>query len=370
LVAYVAGCGGKLGDSSTGSGGSTSSELIVGDDCSVTSTQLATAPPTFLDGVKIAAGDAGFGAVWVDIDSYPPGIFFAAVDRGGELSVEAQSVPSTELASDAALVWIGNAYGLLWASRGSLHVSLLDESGNRVADDVNLPRDAANFIEELSVVWTGTSFALAWRSQGENQSYLSSIGSDGQQLAERPLAPTAQGVDLTWSGTRLGLVWLDTRHDGRDLYFSTFDAQLESQGSELRLSAEDPSEPEIAWDAESFGVAWGQLQAPESDPWTHLLRVSALGVPLGPELSWPGLFRALADDERGFGVLVQEDFDAPSAFLLRARGERTTQHAIEGALLGGAWKVGLVRSGSTWALSWVGGEAPLAPSLGALSCPP
>jgi hypothetical protein len=262
---------------------------------------------------------AEYAVSWCD-QSGTSQVHFARFDTDGNVLGSEVSLGSCLSGlSASSLTWNGHQYALAWTDSDSeVRFSRLDASGIPLAGGIVLSDGTGN-ARAPSMVWNGTEYGVAWRSRdGSNrmQVFFTRVDTLGAQLggelmitsstdpSRRPVlvwngsgyalaynegsgssrwvllqrldavgalvgaatqvsdgaTGSAQPPGLAWSGGEYGLIWHDTRHGARELYFSRVDASGNEIGAETRLT-DSPFDSEaggLVWTGKEYGLVWGE----------------------------------------------------------------------------------------------------------------
>ena len=203
--------------------------------------------------VSLAAGDAGFLAVWNTKNS-PSAIVGSVVSASGE--VTSQGVAISHSSQDSGLPSVafdGDNYLVAWAD-GRDEQSVY---GNRVSPtgvvssptDVKLatgsPRYVAFGSDHTSLAWSGSEFLLTFLGHGIEGSLIASDLSLVNGQIPLTGVPNKQGYPLSvWTGQNYLVVWTDERNSYTDMELRGVriggDAKLlDPQG----ISLSDPANP-------------------------------------------------------------------------------------------------------------------------------
>jgi len=145
----------------------------------------------------------------------------------------------------------------------------------------------------------------------------------------------AQGVDprVVWTDDGFGVTWADARAGSLEIYFAELDGEGSLRAPALRISesAEEASQPALAWTGDHYGLAWSEyISGPE---WrVHFKPIARSGEGLGTELEWQGLLIGLVWTGVDFAVAFQSRLGSPSSlYLVRVgpAGVRSKQQLIK-----------------------------------------
>ncbi len=269
-----------------------------------------------------------FGVVWQDKRNGTDGdIFFAGLTKSGArlLPNDVRVTQTSGATGRPALAWTGSQYVLVYvdATEGNpeLYSQAVGVDGARIGPARRLT-NAANASDWPDVAFNGTELGVVWQDSrsGAEDVYFLRLSPEGA-----PLAPEVQVTNhparqsspiLKWSGSEFGVVWPDTRHGTREIYFRRLSAKGELVGDELRVTndAGESSWPDLAWGGGQWATAWQDDR--DGNKEIYLARISADGVKLGgdvritqdpasssnPSIDWNGFQYGLSwQDERSGG---------------------------------------------------------------------
>jgi hypothetical protein len=235
------------------------------------STNARTTPRSL---VGLSWSGTEWGVVWSN-DYYTGGdadVYFnrlspeGAKMLGSDLAVASGSRESEE----ASIAWNTSQYGIVWteiysSSSNRVVFARVSPAGARIGSNVLLNTAAAALAWQPSIAAAGADFGIAWsdyRAGTEGEIYYRRVSMAG--------APAPSDVNLTsstsagdvspslaWSGTELGLMWIENRTTPLPATTVMF-ARLTISGVE-RMS--DPihgegSFPAVVWAGSEYGTAW------------------------------------------------------------------------------------------------------------------
>jgi hypothetical protein len=173
-------------------------------------------------------GDSVLSAMWRSTEPTMGNIHVLEMKPGGG-GVDDLAVLGDRAAfyGAPAIAWTGSSIGVSWdygdLRDGEVRYTILDMSGGPLTGEMAFPGEARSLFPEL--VWTGRAFALLHAEQDEDSSSrlrLVTLAPDGTRATEDltlDLSDSAlhSGL-LTWTGSELGLAWMETT-DGHEGFF-------------------------------------------------------------------------------------------------------------------------------------------------------
>lgn len=203
----------------------------IGSDVGVTSTHVRAVKPS------LAFTGSQYGAAWEDERDGNSEIYFNLIGSDGALAGEnVRITDATGSSAVPALAWDGAGFGLAWydGREGGLGVyfAAVDAGGNKVGSDVRVAEafESPSDGEKLDLAWSTEEslFGLVWHDDrdGNLEIYFARLQADGTKPG--PDVRVSDGLedsdqpDLAWSGSRWGIVWKDYRQaaDNPEIYFS------------------------------------------------------------------------------------------------------------------------------------------------------
>ena len=172
-------------------------------------------------------------------------------------------------------IWTGSEIIISWGGMqdtGDMenYLTRLDADGVRVGSDV------AMLHKPTSVSWTGSEVALAWESDvsGNTELFLSRLDPEGAEIGTAVRVTDAphfsgRGV-LAWTGSQLGLAWIDGRNTtcdvgpstpfacDYDIYFNVLGAEGAMLWDDVQVNVRDGWRPfvRLVWTGSEFGLVW------------------------------------------------------------------------------------------------------------------
>lgn len=176
--------------------------------------------------VSVAAGDAGFLAVW-NTTASPSSVLASAVSASGQITTQGVAVSHSSLESGLpSVAFDGSSYLVAWADardEQSIYGNRVSQSGVVASTtDVKLatgsPRYVAFGSDRTALAWSGSKFLLSFLGYGIEGSLVAPDLSlvDGQI----PLTgvPNKQGYPSSaWTGQNYLVVWTDERNSYTDM---------------------------------------------------------------------------------------------------------------------------------------------------------
>lgn len=263
-----------------------------------------------------------YGIVWLDDRDGNFEIFFARLDREGELLSDILQITNTAgTPAWPSLQWTGSNYGLCWHEsldeNADVFFARFSASGELLGGIVPLKSEAGDEYRP-SIAWAGEMFGMLWVQ--EEEIYFNLLSSEGEFTSEdEQISFTPHDASesplLTWTGSEFGGVWVDWDGGARQVHFQRISAEGVPLGRTIMVSeASEPSQfPTVAWTGNEYGVAWSDWYA------VYFARVSPEGERIGsvhriteqweevysPEFAWtPG----------GYGLAWTEVNDSLSSF--------------------------------------------------------
>lgn len=139
---------------------------------------------------------------------------------------------------------------------------------------------------------TKTGYGIAFEDCRSNRQldrvwFMGATDKGAKVATEAALTGTSQiakAPRMVWTGSGYGLVWQDSRHGVREIYFARLSSTGSKVGSDLRLTSTKGSSvlPEIAWTGKEFGVFW--VDSRDGNHELYFARVSATGTKIGADI--------------------------------------------------------------------------------------
>lgn len=205
-----------------------------------------------------------WGTVWKEDDgALDHKIYFGHVSADGTLlgTELASMAPEDSLAHDPAIAWSGSEFAVAWCDRrdgdSDLYLARMDPSGSKVGSDFAVAASDTDTYQP-TLAWTGLYWAVCWQDLSTLQ--CGRVAGDGA-LVGSPVVLTTGGSSepaLTWTGSRLGLAFQDTRDTSEgDVWFIRMDDALAQVGSDLRINADAVGlHPDVAWTGSEYAFVW------------------------------------------------------------------------------------------------------------------
>jgi hypothetical protein len=237
-----------------------------------------------------------YGLVW----SRQGNLFFTRINAAGtQLGLEVQVTTEGNAAWAPHLVWTGSEYGVAWqdARDGNeeIYFARLDAGGTRIGADVRVTSDPGSSTAPR-LAWTGTEYGIAWEDDrdGNEEIYFARLDATGVKLGADTRVTDDSAIsnapDVVWNGGEYGLVWRDRRNGNGEIYFALLSAAGVKIGSDVRVTdaADNSSQPRLGWTGTEYGVAWRDGRDGNTE--TYFARLDGLGLKIGDDL------RLTADD--------------------------------------------------------------------------
>jgi hypothetical protein len=178
---------------------------------------------------SVAWAGSQYGVAWEDNRLGAKQIYLARVTSWGSKSGSDLRVSTGGTSSFVSMAWSGSEFGIAWQDTRSptseIFMRRVDGLGATVGTDVRLT-SAESTAEYADVVWTGSLYAVAWDDNrtGTNQIYLGLVDPTGARIgSDVRVTDTISWGDepsLAWTGSELGIAWVDDRDGNRVIYFT------------------------------------------------------------------------------------------------------------------------------------------------------
>ena len=308
-----------------------------------------TQNPAATTSAALASDGLGHGLAFLDARSGVDAVWFARLDVDGvPLAPEQRITPDGAAPKEPAIATSGGAFAVVYRDtravpRGELYLTMLDPDGVPLGPERRIVPAGANLaaVGNPRIVWTGAEFGVAYTLgpdlNGRASVNLLRLAPDGAPVAAPtvvsglpnlvvPGAPT-----LAFGGGVYGLTWHDARAGNVEVFFARADADGAKIGNtDLRLTnaARSSGQPRIAFNGESFGVAFSDGRDGFGE--MYFTRVTPQGAKLGAETritntrvvdDFQFLRSALTALDDGVFVIVSADTraGAPNAELWLSR---------------------------------------------------
>ncbi|MEJ7730615.1 MAG: hypothetical protein WKG00_15515 [Polyangiaceae bacterium] len=182
--------------------------------------------------------------------------------------------PSVGDSRASALAWSVNEYGIAWQDTRDgdqeIYFRRVDPSGYAIGLETRVTT-ASGGAEDAAIVWTGTGYALVWSDgrDGEPAIYFATLSEGGvltapaQRISEGGGAASAPSV--AWTGGEHVVVWHDDRDGMQRIYLRRLDGSGKPLGEDARVGGEDGAarRPTLAWSGTALGLAWQDARGGE-----------------------------------------------------------------------------------------------------------
>lgn len=340
----------------------------LGSDQRVTNASFLSVNPS------LAWDGRGYGIVWRDNrDSGSHNIFFQRVDANGT-TISSQLALTVSDGNERAwprIVWNGTYYGVAWAENtgfGSRIVfARVDLNGNVVGTKVLLG-DTPNTRNSIDpdIAWTGTEFDLVWSSSnGAGSSvWFARIGPDGARTSIDVLAYDAAANSdrprLAWSGSLLGVAWVEGSAGAADVWFGRIDRLAGLVTGAIKVSNVGfiNSGPSVAWSGSEYAASWSDSRFSNDE--IFLRRLSSAGALVGTELrvtnnagasSRPSLVWTGAE----YGLTWEDDRSGDTELYYARVSSAAVKLGSDVRLtnsIGTSWEPSLAWGGSKFGVAW------------------
>ena len=179
---------------------------------------------------------------------------------------------------NVSMVWTGSEYGIAWSfdTHGceerieGVYFTRLDAAGITTMDVTFLGYTPAVEREEtgfIDLAWTGSEFGLVWIGTfyaldfEYTSLYLRRLSSDGLPIDEpnilrshpaHPYMPV-----LSWTGSRYVTIWMAGPYTVRQLLLTSIDPVTGEADADAALMSEDSIiAPDVTWTGSEFGITW------------------------------------------------------------------------------------------------------------------
>jgi hypothetical protein len=312
----------------------------------------------------------------------------ARLVRLGRLGEVVGRGPIREFAQDPVTAWNGEGYGIIWFTpEGELFFQRLGPEGEPAADEILVSGRSGGPVErydQVKLLWTGTGYVAVARAtvSGQPELYMSLLDEDGARLDD-DVQVTDLGadmrdpflVDAVWADGEIGISWSAEREldmappwDSASLaLFSRVTPGADTAWQAL-LSVEpygwSQSFPRVAWSGLEYGLAWGQTYTGSHVANTLLFqRVGRDASMLAePPVLLSGSARGYEDSSiawygHGFALFGPDEPQVLTLAMVDRQG-RPVARELAVHHVSFAWDVRLVWNGdelgATWAESYLG----------------
>jgi hypothetical protein len=178
---------------------------------------------------QLAWTGSEFGVVW-----YCEDICFSRISAGGDMVGE---IGQVLLSGDISLcipppAWTGSEFGIIWQeeriteSFDQIYYARINSHGEKVGEDIMFS-DPMVTSRNPQIAWTGSEIGAAWVNADTDVLIFHRADPTGEAINNDPeLAEATPGshgfpMDIVWTGSEMGVVWVWTPFDSRNgTYFN------------------------------------------------------------------------------------------------------------------------------------------------------
>ncbi len=233
------------------------------------------------DAVRVSEGDgtAGRGGLAYASSSYfstffdtvatKDRVFEKPLARDGKALGGQQLLPKVVADAFAGrVVWTGDGFGVTWEDRRTasweVYFSRLDANGQKLAADVAVSEDDAQWSLNDTLAWTGTEFVMAFQDQRdpsvEWSIFAQRLDADGKPLGVNVqlVSAEAESPAIAVGRSGLGLTWTHVVGTSKEIWFQTFDRALAPMSQPTRVTAPGASGvySTLVWSQDRYVLAW------------------------------------------------------------------------------------------------------------------
>lgn len=308
--------------------------------------------------------DVAFGAgVAMTLFSKDDGLYVRSIDEAGSLG-DVQKVLEGNLVGSLPLIsWAGDAFVVTYLQEGTLYGRAVDLSGKPRSGPFPI---ATSVSQGVDVTWIGSALLAVWvQSESNGDIYGRRLQSDGTLLDSQPLAiatgPEMQknpsiafnGQDtlVAWTGERGVIATALRKMDG------SITPRADSGGAKISQVAQDQTSPSITHDGRRIAVLWNEAPGVRfSFPTASVEERRETVVPLSPVLRFSApLLSSNGRQSIAVGVLNADGKISIVASRIDEVG--TVLDPVPLMIGSGAALRGVLWNGSEYLVSWVGGDS-------------
>jgi len=140
-----------------------------------------------------------------------------------------------------------------------------------------------------SIAWTGSALGLAWMDgrDGNEEIYFRLVDPAGRRLGPEVRLTDSANWDyqpqLVWTGSEFGLLWVHERRVKRDIYFVRLSESGGKLGAPIRILNQGMIEKatRLAWTGRGYGIVWSDYRPGNAEIFFRPL--DPFGQPSGAE---------------------------------------------------------------------------------------
>jgi hypothetical protein len=197
-------------------------------------------------------------------------VYFQEFDVSGVDASEEIVLNEHEDGRNPQLVWIGSEFGITW-KWDDIFYSHVNAEGIRLTDPIRQTSLTYDMLHFIRTEWTGSEFGIAWSDRrvegGTSQIYFSSFRPDGTKddpdiMLSDP-AQYAINPQIIWTGSEFAVAWVGSHaccdESALKLFFDRITTGGNETGNEIALTDAtdgDFSPVDLVWTGSEFGVVW------------------------------------------------------------------------------------------------------------------
>lgn len=246
----------------------------------MTTSELQITSGALISGPHLAWTGSEYAVAWYDARDTQRDIYFARFSASGSMigsEVRVTDDPGDEI--NPTVVWSGSEYALAWKGT-DIHFARFDATGSLVGTIIPVT-DCSADCGSTSITWADSQFWLSWNDErdGNREIYIASVSPAGVKTSS-DIRITVDADDsispfITWTGSVLGLTWVDSRDGDGEVYFSILTSSGAETGPEVRITrtadTNQAGKPVLAWSGSQFGVAWTDHRDENSEVYFNII---------------------------------------------------------------------------------------------------
>jgi hypothetical protein len=246
-----------------------------------------------------------FGLAWQDYRTGTREVFFCTLSATGSLTTSEMQITSGAVISGPHLTWTGSEYGVAWYdgrdTQYDIFFARFSSSGSMIGSEIMVTDEPGDETNPF-VLWSGSEYAIAWFKNAINFARISSSGViSGSEITVTDCPVHCGSPVIVWDDTQYWLTWDNELDSNREIYIASVSPEGVKTSSDIRITvdAERSYSPSMVWSGTGLGLAW--VDDRDGDQEVYFNLTSATGIEYGPEVR---ITRPADTNEVGLPVLA------------------------------------------------------------------
>ena len=212
--------------------------------------------------------------------------FDRVASSGSEIGQELGLVASSRQDTSPRAVWTGSEHAVLSSTESNLLLRFFDANGQPKGQPA-VVASGAYWSSDIDIAWTGTEYGIVWVGLPVQHVLFRRFAPDGTPLSPVITIGTADDSNppseprIAWNGTHYGVVWKNSVVSNQLLFRRIDPLSVLSGGFPQAVTTGSPQHPAISVGGTTWGITW--TDARDGNYEIYFARVASNGLKTGSD---------------------------------------------------------------------------------------